>query len=67
MHMAAVYGSLDVMDLLLRLGASAAVLDEFGHTPYDWAVDSGQTGAQKLLLPYTSIASLTSGLEPGVF
>src|SRR5438552_6723146 len=53
--------------LLLRLGPSAPVLGEFGHTPYDYAVDSGQTGDQKLPLPYTSIASLTSELVPGVF
>ena len=52
MHTAAVYGSLDAMDLLLRLGPSATVLGEFGHTPCDCAVDSGQTGAQKLLLPH---------------
>jgi hypothetical protein len=51
MHSAVAYGFLDAIDLLLIFGPSAIVLDEFGHTPYDSAVNSGQTGGHTLLRP----------------
>ncbi|KAJ8127322.1 hypothetical protein O1611_g6315 [Lasiodiplodia mahajangana] len=46
LHTAATVGNPQVLKLLLDHGASK---DSLGKTPYDWAVESGQYGSQKLL------------------
>ena len=60
LHTAAAYGFVDGINLLLSFGALAQLKDLASRTPYDWAVFSGQTEAQKKLMQVKSTANSSS-------
>lgn len=50
LHSAALYGSEQVIRVLLDHGASVEAMDTEGRTPRDWAIDGGKLEAQRLVL-----------------
>jgi hypothetical protein len=60
LHTAAKNGFIDGINLLLSFDAEAQLKDLMGRTPYDWAVLSGQTEAQKVLMQAKNTAKSSS-------
>ena len=55
LHMAAQYGSIDVLCLLLKAGADASSSDDYGNTPLTNAVCKGQLACASELILHTDL------------
>jgi len=60
LHVAAGYGSIDVVRLLLEAGAEANSLSNLGNTPLQAAISSGQLACARELTPHTDLRILNA-------